>query len=288
MRSRLAEVRQAERPALKARMMISGPAGAGKTLSGLTVASRLADGGRVLWIDTEKESALTYADEYKFEHLPWSPPYDPRELAATITEAGSSFDVIGIDSLSHFWRGTGGTLDMAAGKFTGWQVARPAQEDLVEAILNADAHVIVCVRSKMDHVQEVDPKSGKFVVKKLGMSPMQDDTLEYELNVSIEMDIEHRMAVSKSRTTSIPVGKVYQPGHAEDLADEYAAWLRSGVPVAATSVREQLAARLAVLSPEQQERVKADWLDEGLPALGRLPADAVETVEVFIERATAG
>jgi hypothetical protein len=32
-------------------------------------------------IDTEKESALTYADDFTFDHLPWDPPFEPRELA---------------------------------------------------------------------------------------------------------------------------------------------------------------------------------------------------------------
>lgn len=285
--SRLSKAQPAVRPALKARMMIAGPAGAGKTLTGLTVASELAHGGKVLWIDTEKESALTYADEVGFTHLPWSPPYDPRDLAATLIEAAHEYDAIGVDSLSHFWRKSGGTLDIAEGKFSGWKVARPAQEDLIDAILGADAHIIVCVRSKIEHVQEVDPKSGKHIVKKLGMAPQQDDTLEYELNVAVEMDIEHRIAVSKSRTTAIPVGRVYAPGHAREMAAEYAVWLGSGEPQISADNLTDLNMLVAQLSPPAKARLVEDWKATGLPNIKHLPESKVESARDLIEGAIA-
>lgn len=281
--SRLNLANHAVRPALKARMMISGPAGAGKTLSGLTIASILADGGGVLWIDTEKESALTYADEVDFTHLPWQPPYDPRELAQTIMEAAPNYAAIGVDSLSHFWRKSGGTLDIAEGKFSGWKVARPAQEDLIDAILGADAHVIVCVRSKIEHVQEVDSRTGKHVVKKLGMAPQQDDTLEYELNVAVEVDIEHRIAVAKSRSTAIPVGKQYHPGHAEDLAREYAAWLTSGERMIDAAEINELDAGIKGLSGAGRELLIERWQAAGLPRLAHLPEHRIAEARGLIE-----
>src|SRR5690606_18358055 len=111
--SRLAQARPAVRPALKARALLSGPPGAGKTRSALIMAEVLAEGGSVLLIDTEKESSLTYADDFTFTHLAWAPPFNPRELAEVVAEAGAAHDVVVIDSLTHFWRGDGGTLDIA-------------------------------------------------------------------------------------------------------------------------------------------------------------------------------
>lgn len=261
--SRLQLARPALRPSLKARLMISGPAGAGKTYSGLEIASVL--GARVLLIDTEKESALTYADEFQFQHLPWSEPFDPRELAQTLMEAAADYDVVMVDSLTHFWGATGGTLDIADGKFGGWKVARPAQNDIVSAILSTPAHVIVCVRSKIEHVQEKDERTGKQVVKKLGMAPQQDGTLEYELNLAVEMDIEHRMAVSKSRTTAVPVGRMFAPGHARDLAQTYAEWLKSGEPWAAPELRAQIETTRAGLNADQKKDLWRAWQENGLP-----------------------
>jgi hypothetical protein len=255
--NRLQLARRAVRPALKARAMLSGPPGAGKTRTGLIVAELLAEDAPVLVVDTEKESALTYADDFTFDHLPWEPPFEPRALGATITEAGNQYGVVMIDSASHFWRGDGGTLDIAGGKFTGWKDARPAQLDLVEAILGCKAHVIVCSRSKVEHVQEVE--NGRHVVKKLGMAVIQDDDLEYELNVALELDMDHSMTVSKSRTVAVPVGRVFKSGHAEDFAAAYRDWLKGGEPPAPQAVVDELLARIQGLNGNRRE-CKAEFL----------------------------
>lgn len=253
--SRLNLARAAVRPSMKGKVLLSGPSGAGKTQTSLIIAEVLAGAeGRVLMIDTEKESALTYADMFAFEHLRWAAPFDPRELADTLHDAGGTYDVVIVDSFTHFWRGTGGVLDIANGKFTGWKDARPAQIDVVEAVLEADAHVICCVRSKMAHTQE--ERNGKQVVVKLGMAPEQDDDFEYEVNVSIEMDMQHSMQVGKSRTAAVPVGRVYHAGHAADFATTYRDWLKAGEPVADRAKVDEMVGRLNEIA-DQAEKVKA-------------------------------
>lgn len=285
MTTRLTQARQAVRPSLKARMMLSGPAGAGKTYSALEVATTL--GKSVLLIDTERESALTYASEFVFDHLPWHEPFDPRELAKTIQEASATYDVIVIDSLSHFWTGPGGTLDIADGKFGGWKVARPAQVDLVQGILGAPAHVIVCVRSAMEHVQEKN-EHGKQVVKKLGMSPKQDKELEYELNLSCEMDIEHRIAISKSRTTAVPVGRMFSPGHARDLARVYGDWLESGEAFADMETRAQIDTDRRAMTTAQKKTLWDLWQMHSLPDPQLLTETQAVTAADLIAQVVAG
>lgn len=262
--SRLTNARPAVRPSLKARLMLSGPAGAGKTYTALEIASVL--GENTLVIDTERESSLTYADEFTFTHLPWHEPFDPRELAAELPKAAVDFDVIVIDSLTHFWGGQGGTLDIADGKFGGWKTARPAQNDIVQSILATPAHIIVCVRAQIEHVQELDTKTGKQVVKKLGLSPKQDKDLEYELNLAAEIDIDHRISISKSRTTAVPVGRTFAPMHARDLAKQYGAWLESGEPFADDDARAALDTARSALSADQKRELWAAWQANGLPA----------------------
>lgn len=257
--SRLAQARAAVRPALKARLMISGPTGAGKTWTALKIAEVLAEGGKILVIDTEKESALTYADTFTFVHLPWLPPFEPRELARTMAEAGHEYAVVIVDSTSHFWRKEGGTLDIAGGKFTGWKDARPAQEDLVQALLDCHAHVILCTRSKMEHVQE--EINGRHVVRKVGMAPQQDDDLEYELNISIEMDMDHRATVAKSRADAVQVGRSFTAGHEVELAALYADWLKGGEPPAAQPVVDDLVARMNALPPAERVACKTEFVE---------------------------
>jgi hypothetical protein len=226
--SRLAQAHKAVRPALKGRMMLSGPPGAGKTWSALLIGTELAAGGPILVIDTERESALTYADVFQFNHLPWAPPFTPPELVDVLREASGQYAVIIIDSFSHFWRGEGGVLDVAGGKFSGWKEARPQHEALLQAILACDAHVILGVRSKVEYVQEVE--NGRHVVRKLGMADQQDDNLSFELNVALDLAMDHSATVSKSRTPALPVGRMYGQERTVEMAAAYRDWLASGAP----------------------------------------------------------
>lgn len=254
---RLDAVRPAARPKMHGRMLLAGPSGSGKTWTALSVAKVLADsegGASVLLIDTERESALTYADSFEFAHLPWRPPYDPTELVDVLA-ALAGYAVVIVDSLTHFWRGEGGTLEIADGKIGGWKNARPVQERLVQSILAVPAHIILCVRSKQGYLIE----QGGTKVTKVGMEPIQDDTLMYEVNVAAELDMEHRLTVTKSRTPAVPVGRMYPAGHERKAADDYASWLAGGVPPAAAADVEALVAMFALIGDEA-ERVRTKQL----------------------------
>lgn len=278
--SRLALAQPAARPSLPARALLSGPAGSGKTRSALIVAEVLAEGGPILMIDTEKRSGLTYADDFTFTHIDWQPPYDPRELGRTLADA-RDYAVVIVDSLSHFWRGQGGVLDIAGGKFTGWKDARPAHMDLVEAMLVCQGHFIGCARSKMEHVQEME--NGKHVVKKLGMAVVQDDELEYELNVAVEMDMTHAMAVSKSRTVAVPVGRTFTAGHAEEFAVLYRDWLKGGEPPAPPKVVADIRKRVKALPERERRECGAQFLAQiGRPE--HLRASQIADAETMVAR----
>jgi AAA domain-containing protein len=255
--SRLSQAAPAVRPALKGRLLLGGPPGSGKTRSALIMASTLGD--KVLVIDTEKESALTYADDFAFEHLAWHPPFDARELGKTLLEAGSSYDVIVVDSVSHFWQKEGGVLDVSRGKFTGWAEARKAQEAMVEGILGSTAHVLLCARARVEYTQERDG-AGKEVVRKVGMAVKQDDDLEYELNVALDLAMDHTATVTKSRTTALPVGQAWAAHRFGELAERYAEWLKGGEPPADAKAVSELVARLSALPSEARIASKNDWL----------------------------
>lgn len=293
--SRLKLATNAVRPKLKARIMLSAPSGGGKTWTALTIARELAKGDmtKVMVIDTEKDSALTYVDEFRMEnggtflHLPWDAPYSPTDLAATMHDAGrNGFEVIITDSLTHFWTKSGGTLDLADARFGGWKTARPAQEEMVDAILGTTAHVIVCVRSKVEYTQVYNEKTRKQEVKKLGMAPQQDATLDYEMNIAVELDLEHNMFIGKSRTHDIPVGRVYAPGQAAIFAEHYATWLAGGTEVE-TSTVEALNARLMALPDPVVIRVKQLWQERNLPRLLDLNPGQVMRVLGIVDQVEA-
>lgn len=292
MASRLLLASTAVRPKIHARMMLSGPAGSGKTDSALTIARELVRGdmSKVIVIDTEKDSALTYADRFPgFAHLPWDPPFSPSELGKTVIEAGNdpAYEVVIVDSLTHFWKKRGGTMDIADGKFGGWKTARPVQEDMVDALLGTQAHVIVCVRSKIEYAQmEDERRPGRQKIMKMGMAPQQDGDLEYEMNIAVEMDMEHNMYIGKSRTTELPVGRTYTPGTAAELGATYADWLAGGTEISSLSL-EALQTRLGQLHPQVEQRMRVLWTERGLPNINHLNPAQILRVVGLIEQAEA-
>lgn len=283
--SRLDAIRPAERPRMHGRLLLSGPSGAGKTWTALSIATRLADGDErpVLVIDTERESALTYADAFSFRHLPWRPPFDPTELADTLRDVSDDYAVVVVDSLSHFWRGPGGTLDIADGKIGGWKTARPRQDALVQALLTVDAHLVACVRSKMEYLVE----AGGRQVTKVGMGAIQDDTLIYEVNAALDIDMDHRVTVVKSRSQALPVGRMYPAGSEAKAAADYAEWLAGGVPPAG---RDDIARIVAlfdrVIDPDRRAAAKRGFVELfGSPQA--LTAPAVADAEAWVEAVVA-
>lgn len=231
---------KATREKLKLRMTLDGPAGSGKTLTGLLFAHALAAryGGRVAVIDTEHGSARKYAGE---THAGVALDFDVCELEhfapSTYSQVIQAADdgehsVLLIDSLSHAWSGTGGALDQVDQKaaksgnsFTAWKDVTPQHNALVEAILRSNLHVITTMRSHMEYVLETDAR-GKQVPKKVGMKPIQRQGMEYEFDVICDLDIEHLLIVTKSRCSTIDGLRVSKP--AAEFLRPVIDWLERG------------------------------------------------------------
>jgi hypothetical protein len=198
---------KATRKQAKARIAIDGPAGSGKTYTSLVAATVLANGGKIAVIDTERGSASLYADEFDFDVLELQ-TYNPKSYISAINEAEEAgYAVIVIDSLSHAWEGEGGILDMhdAATKrqntqnsYTAWKDVTPIHREFVDRMLQSKCHIIATMRAKMEYSQEKDG-NGKTVIRKIGLAPVQRAGTEYEFTVVCDMDVDHSLAVSKSR-----------------------------------------------------------------------------------------
>lgn len=232
----------AKRSEAKARVALIGPTGAGKTHTALEWATILADGGTVAVIDTENASASLYADEFNFVTAPWWPPYDATKLAAAIKDAAGKFDVLVLDSLTHFWAGDGGVLDVVdreasrnrGNTYTAWKKGTPIWRALLDALIFAPCHVVVTMRSKMEHVliDAKDSRDGRSRVEKVGMAPQARNDVEYEFTLVGEMDQSHTLTVTKSRCAAL-ADQVARPHQAGDLAKVLADWLNSADAAAA-------------------------------------------------------
>lgn len=276
----------------KARVAITGPSGSGKTYSALTWAKVLAEGGKVAVIDTERDSAKLYADRFDFDALSMSAPYHPDRIVEALKVAeDEGYAVVVVDSLTHFWNGSGGILELVdqagaanrGNNFSGWKVATPIQQRMVDAILAFNGHIITTMRAKTEWSLERN-ENGKISPKKVGLAPQQRDGIEYEYTLFLEMDTEHRTIVGKTRCESL-ADKVFAPNNASDGAEQFLNWLKAGDPIITNTERDALDGRIRALTPDQRRALKEVWGANGLPKVATLPksryAEAVQLVDAI-------
>lgn len=219
----------------KARFAIDGASGSGKTYTALTAATALAEGGRIAVIDTERGSASLYSDIFDFDVLELN-TFSPTVYVDAIKAAEEAgYDVIVIDSLSHAWEGEGGALDLAdaatkrqrtPNSYTAWRDVTPIHRAMVDAILQSKCHIVATMRSKMDYVQEKDERTGKTVIRKVGMAPIQRQGMEYEFTVVADMDLDNNLMISKTRFS--PWNGVVQNKPDVKFFKTFVAWLNDG------------------------------------------------------------
>ena len=220
-----------------ARLSIQGPSGCGKTWTGLQAAAGLAEGREFAVIDTERRAASLYIDDLgvAFKTLAMR-TYDPRDLRKALASAASKgFPAVMVDSLSHFWHGTGGTLDQVdraaskygGNKFAGWKDGGELQNDMIEALMAYPGHVVVTMRSSVKWVLEENERGQKAPINK-GMRAQQRDGIEFEFGVAAEMDRENSLWFIKTRCPVFQGARMKRPHGARDIAKPYLDWLRSG------------------------------------------------------------
>jgi hypothetical protein len=226
---------KAEKRQAKLRLALIGPSGSGKTFSALAVATGLANGGKIAVIDTEHASASLYADIFNFD-VKTLDSFNPAKYVEAIQEAESAgYGVIIVDSLSHAWAGTDGALEMhneetvkskSKNSYLAWRNVTPVHNAMVEKIVGCKTHIICTMRSKMEYVQEKDEATGKTVVRKIGMQPIQREGFDYEFSVVGDLDQEHNLVISKSRCRDVADSVWKKPG--KEFADKLVNWLNSG------------------------------------------------------------
>ena len=225
------QLKKATRKAVKLKLNLSAPSGAGKTMSALRMAKGIVGSwDKIAVIDTENGSASLYSHLGDFNTIDLQPPFTPEKYSEALklcVDAG--MEVVIIDSTSHEWS----TLieenqRLADAKFRGntwsaWSVTTPRHDKFVNAVLHTPIHVITCTRSKTETVMGEDKK-----VKKVGMKDQQRDGWEYELTVSLEIDRDTHLATpSKDRTNLFEGGQPFLI--TEETGELIKKWCETGV-----------------------------------------------------------
>lgn len=224
----------ATRTSTKARVALAGPSGSGKTWTALTLAHAL--GERIAVIDTERGSASKYAGVNGWQFDVVAPgSFAPDALTALLAEAGQEgYDVLVLDSWSHYWMGVDGMLEQVdkrarnGNNFSGWKEVRPDERRMIDALISYPGHVIATLRVKTEYVIEENDR-GKKVPRKVGLKPEQREGVEYEFDLVGDMDHENTLTVSKSRIPALTRAVIKEPD--VELGKAIRNWLEDGESV---------------------------------------------------------
>ena len=232
------KIKKAEKGGGFARVALIGPPGSGKSYSSLRMAKGMAEvsGGRVGAIDSERGRLRKYANKFDFDEIELN-TFAPETYTEAIQEfAAGGYKVLIIDSLSHSWMGKDGTLQQveqaakrnySGNSYAGWKDATPAHNALVDAILSYPGHVIVTMRSKIEYATEKDERTGKMVVRKIGLAPVQRQDVEFEFDVVGDMTQENDWMISKTMVDTLKREIIHEPD--EEVGRSIATWAQSGV-----------------------------------------------------------
>lgn len=212
------------------KIAVTGPTGAGKTYSSILLARGLAgDDGKIAFIDTENRSGDLYSHLTDYDSGTLTAPFSvERYMAAIDAAVEAGYDVIIIDSFSHAWKAILAekeALDQRGGNsFTNWAKLKPKTEKLKNKIIEAQAHVICCMRSKMEYALVTE--GNRSEVKKHGMGIVQEGDIEYEFTTVFDLDMTHGYVATKDRT-SVFDGRTGDKITIE-TGREFIKWLDSG------------------------------------------------------------
>ena len=194
-------IRKAERAGARLVVGVAGISGSGKTYSALQLAWGLAggDASKVGFIDTENRRGSLYADILRrkdgsidqFLIGDLDAPFSPQRYIDAILEfQKAGVEVLVIDSVTHEWEGTGGCEEIANPpganlKVAKWNDAKAEHKRFMNAMLQSDKHVIVCIRAR--EKVKVEKVNGKTEFIPQGVLPIQEKNFMFEMTASMMM-----------------------------------------------------------------------------------------------------
>lgn len=195
------ESKPVARTAMNLFIGMTGASSSGKTFSALRLATGIQSvvGGDIVLIDTENRRSTMYADNFKFQHIHFDPPFGSLDyLEALEFAASKGAKTIIVDSMSHEHESIGGLidshekeLDRLAGDdwkkrervaMLAWQKPKAARRKLLQGITRLNANVILCFRAKTTS-KPIKNKDGKTEIVPMGFMPIAGDEFVYEMSL---------------------------------------------------------------------------------------------------------
>lgn len=191
------------------KILLSGPAGGGKTKSALRLMEGLIGNAPKLVVDSENNSSSIYANEFEFLiHNLEDKDQTIKGYLEVMDKAKAEGTIKGviIDGVTPAWKYI---LDlsnkMEGNSYTNWAKLTPMFDNFKKAIINCPLPLICTVRSKQDYVLELNEK-GKQVPKKVGLAMETGKDLDFDFDIVFAIDQTTNFArIDKCRYSEIVV-----------------------------------------------------------------------------------
>lgn len=280
------KVTEAVREKLILAIALMGASGAGKTLSALLLAfgfmrakyPELSDVD--IWkkigvVDTEHNRSKIHVGRTingvkigNFIHLDFDGDFTVERYGfAQAALKSKGCEIVIIDSGSHAWEGDGGLLDLQqkkGGNYQSWREVNPHYKKFIDIVTGVahNMHTITCLRTKQEYAM-TETGTGKLKVEKLGTKPVQRDNLEYEMQIVLHIDMDHRASATKDNSDIFEAPVQLSPAHGEKLYE----WIEVGVDVRKQEEEE----RMKVIEEIAQMVTEYEELDERLNEMEQHP-----------------
>ena len=232
------------------RLGIGGPSRSGKTFSALRVAAGLVSvtGGEIFLIDTDNDFALDYADDFKFQHVDFQPPFTSERYKSVVEYCVSQNPgIIIVDHMTHEHTGDGGMLerqekiaDELAAKWkttrdkatwAAWAQAKDPHTKFVSFITRVKQPMIFNFRAK-DKLKLIKKPDGKQEAVQIGYTPICVEQFDYEMSAMLILPPNSDGTTDKDLSEIRgPLRKVIRLGEQidEGMGKRLAEWAAGGV-----------------------------------------------------------
>ena len=216
------QIRRERRPA---KILVTGPAGSGKTRTAMDLVAAFADKVAVAQTEPSAELYVDQVPNVQFRSFVMDRLVSARWIEVMQNAAESNYGAMILDSISDEWSATLAVVDAQMTKDgrqdsrAGWRVARPDHNAMLTAITRLPIHVIATCRSKMVYDWSSQDK------RMLGYEPIQDNDIAYFFDAVIEMS-EQTGTIVKCRGFDATGMSAYKPN--AEWIRPYADWLAEG------------------------------------------------------------